>query len=127
MLTGCHKSQILSRRWDDVDRTAGEFRPRDGKRGPRMVPLTTPALKLLDGIERTEGTVCCAARFITLNITTGSYAGHPPSDPSAYPKTLSSSSRNCSKSTTWFRTSRGSLVFDKRAKSSGKSNNPVSC
>ena len=41
--------------WDDVDRTAGEFRLRDGKRGPRMVPLTTPALKVLDGIERVEG------------------------------------------------------------------------
>ena len=37
------------------DRTAGEFRLRDGKRGPRMVPLTTPALKVLDGIERVEG------------------------------------------------------------------------
>ena len=39
-------------RWDDVDRTAGEFRLPDGMRGPRMVPLTTPALKVLDGIER---------------------------------------------------------------------------
>ena len=28
---------------------------RDGKRGPRMVPLTTPVLKVLDGIERVEG------------------------------------------------------------------------
>ena len=43
MLTGCRKSEILTLRWDDVDRTAGEFRLRDGKRGPRMVPLTTPA------------------------------------------------------------------------------------
>jgi integrase len=55
MLTGCRKSEILTLRWDDVDRTAGEFRLRDGKRGPRMVPLTTPALKVLDGIERVEG------------------------------------------------------------------------
>ena len=55
MLTGCRKSEILTLRWDDVDRTSGEFRLRDGKRGPRMVPLTTPALKVLDGIERVEG------------------------------------------------------------------------
>ena len=55
MLTGCRKSEILTLRWDDVDRTAGEFRLRDSKRGPRMVPLTAPALKVLDGIERIEG------------------------------------------------------------------------
>ena len=55
MLTGCRKSEILTLRWDDVDRTAGEFRLRDGKRGPRMVPLTTPVLTVLDGIERIEG------------------------------------------------------------------------
>ena len=41
MLTGCRKSEILTLRWDDVDRTSGEFRLRDGKRGPRMVTLTT--------------------------------------------------------------------------------------
>ena len=55
MLTGCRKSEILTLRWDDVDRTAREFRLRDGKRGPRMVPLTTSVLKLLDRIERLEG------------------------------------------------------------------------
>ncbi len=55
MLTGCRKSEILTLRWDDVDRTAGEFRLRDGKRGPRMVALTTPILKVLDAIERVEG------------------------------------------------------------------------
>ena len=55
MLTGCRKSEILTLRWDDVDLTAGEFRLRDGKRGPRMVPLTTPVLNVLDGIERVEG------------------------------------------------------------------------
>ena len=52
MLTGCRKSEILTLRWDDVDRTAGEVRLRDGKHGPRMVPVTTPVLKVLDGIER---------------------------------------------------------------------------
>ena len=36
VLTGCRKSEILTLRWDDVDRTTGELRLRDGKRGPRM-------------------------------------------------------------------------------------------
>ena len=55
VLTGCRKSEILTLRWDDVDRTTGELRLRDGKRGPRMVPLTTPVMKVLDGIKRIEG------------------------------------------------------------------------
>ena len=55
MLTGCRKSEILTLKWDDVDRTAGELRLRDGKRSPRMVPLTPPVQKVLDAIERIEG------------------------------------------------------------------------
>ena len=51
-LTGCRRSEILDLRWDDVDRTAGEFRLKDAKSGPRMVPLTAPALRVLDGIPR---------------------------------------------------------------------------
>ena len=48
-------SKILNLRWDDIDRTAGVLRLRDGKTGPRMVPLTTPVLKVLDGIEPMVG------------------------------------------------------------------------
>ena len=55
MLTGCRTAEILTLRWDDVDRTAGVLRLRDGKTGPRMVPLTGPVLAVLDGIERMEG------------------------------------------------------------------------
>ena len=55
MLTGCRRSEILNLRWDDVDHTAGELRLRDAKTGPRMVPLTTPALRVLDGIARIPG------------------------------------------------------------------------
>ena len=40
MLTGCRKSETHTLRWGDVDRAGGKFRLRDGKRGPRMVPLT---------------------------------------------------------------------------------------
>ncbi len=55
MLTGCRNSEILTLRWNEVDRTADEFRLRDSKRGPHMVPLTTPVPKVLDGIEHVEG------------------------------------------------------------------------
>ena len=54
MLSGCRMSEILCLHWDDIDRTAGVLRLRDGKTGPRMVPLTGPVLKVLDGIERME-------------------------------------------------------------------------
>ena len=55
MLTGCRTDEILTLKWDDVDRTARVLRLRDSKTGPRMVPLTGPVLKVLDGIERAEG------------------------------------------------------------------------
>ncbi len=54
MLTGCRMGEILSLRWDDMDRTSRVLRLRDGKTGPRMVPLTDPVLAVLDGIERVE-------------------------------------------------------------------------
>ena len=54
MLTGCRSDEILNLKWDDVDRTARVLRLRDSKTGPRMVPLTGPVLKVLDGIERAE-------------------------------------------------------------------------
>ncbi len=52
-LTGCRLNEILSLRWDDIDRAAGEFRLRDGKTGARMVPLTPTAAAVLAGIART--------------------------------------------------------------------------
>ena len=55
MLTGCRKSEILELRWDDVDLTVGELRLKDAKAVPRMVHLTAPALKVLDGVFRTPG------------------------------------------------------------------------
>ena len=55
LVTGCRHSEILSLRWDDVDRTSGELRLRDAKAGPRMVPLTAPVAAVLDGISRDLG------------------------------------------------------------------------
>lgn len=55
LLTGCRKGEIVTLRWDDVDLTAGELRIRAAKSGPRMVPLTVPVLRVLDGIPRTRG------------------------------------------------------------------------
>ena len=55
MLTGCRSDEILSLKWDDIDRTVRVLRLRDAKTGPRMVPLTEAALKVLDGIERAGG------------------------------------------------------------------------
>ena len=47
LLTGCRLNEVLSLRWDDVDRTAREIRIRDGKTGPRSVPLTSTVMDLL--------------------------------------------------------------------------------
>ena len=55
MLTGCRSDEILTLKWDDIDRTARVLRLRDSKTGPRMVPLTRPVLKVLGGIEREDG------------------------------------------------------------------------
>ena len=55
VFTGCRHSEILSLRWDDVDRTSGELRLRDAKTDPRMVPLSAPVAAVLDGIARGPG------------------------------------------------------------------------
>ena len=55
MLTGCRLNEVLSLRWDDVDRTAGELRIRDGKTGPRSVPLTPTVRQVLAAIPRVPG------------------------------------------------------------------------
>ncbi len=55
LLTGCRRSEILTLRWDDLDRTAGELRLRDSKSGPRRVPLTPAVDRVLARIPRIEG------------------------------------------------------------------------
>ena len=55
LLTGCRRNEILTLRWDNIDRTAGELRLRDGKTGPRRVPLTPAVARVLARIPRIEG------------------------------------------------------------------------
>ena len=52
MLTGCRLDEVLSLRWDDVDRTAKGLRIRDGKTGPRSVPLTPTVIDVLADVPR---------------------------------------------------------------------------
>ena len=55
ILTGCRRDEILTLRWDDVDRHARELRLRDSKSGPCMVALTPAVEAVLDGIPRVRG------------------------------------------------------------------------
>ena len=52
MVTGCRLTEVLTLRWDDVDRKAGELRLRHAKTGPRMVALTPAALRVLSELRR---------------------------------------------------------------------------
>ena len=55
LLTGCRTNEILTLRWDDVDRTAGELRLRDSKTGARQAPLTPAVEGVLARLPRIEG------------------------------------------------------------------------
>ena len=55
MLTGCRSSEILNLRWEDVDLEAGEIRLTDSKTGPRTVPLSPAAVRVLAGLPRPAG------------------------------------------------------------------------
>ena len=47
MLTGCRRNEILALRWDEVDFERGELRLADSKTGPRTVPLSPAAGRIL--------------------------------------------------------------------------------
>ena len=55
VLTGCRRDEILTLRWDDVDRHARELRLRDSKSGPCMVAMTPAVEAVLDGVRRVRG------------------------------------------------------------------------
>ena len=55
MLTGCRRMEILRLRWDEVDLERRELRLRDSKTGPRTVPLSRPAARVLADRPRVSG------------------------------------------------------------------------
>ena len=55
MLTGCRSSEITTLRWEDVHLKASELRLRDSKTGPRVVPLSPSAVRVLEGLPRAAG------------------------------------------------------------------------
>ena len=55
MLTGCRCNEILTLLWEDVDLEANEMRLRDSKTGPRAVPLSPVAVKVLADLPRVPG------------------------------------------------------------------------
>ena len=54
-LTGCRRNEILTLRWEDVRLDAGELRLRDTKTGPRIVPISPAAAKILGELPRIPG------------------------------------------------------------------------
>ena len=55
MLTGCRCSEIMTLQWEDVDLEANEIRLRDSKTGPRVVPLSPAAARVLADLPRSPG------------------------------------------------------------------------
>ena len=55
MLTGCRSGEIKSLKWEHVDLEAGELRLPDSKSGAKVVHLGDPAISVLRGIARREG------------------------------------------------------------------------
>ena len=55
MLTGCRCGEILDLRWEDVHLAASELRLRDSKTGPRAVPLSPAAARVLAELPRVAG------------------------------------------------------------------------
>ena len=52
MLTGCRSGEVLTLRWDDVALHRNEIKLRDSKTGPRIVPLSPAAARVLAGLPR---------------------------------------------------------------------------
>ena len=55
MLTGCRCNEIVTLRWEDVHLDANEIRLRDSKSGPRVVPLSPAAARILADLPRAPG------------------------------------------------------------------------
>ena len=56
-LTGCRLGEIVKLRWSEVDRAEPCLRLKDSKEGASVRPISKAVLLILDGIERTPGSV----------------------------------------------------------------------
>jgi integrase len=52
LFTGCRRGEILHARWRDVNGERSVLHLRDAKAGPRDVPLSAPALEVLESLPR---------------------------------------------------------------------------
>ena len=55
MLTGCRRNEVLALRWKDVDLETRVLRLADSKTGPRSVPLSPAAARVLADLPRVTG------------------------------------------------------------------------
>ena len=62
VLTGARMGEVLSLRWEHVDRVRGVLRLTDSKTGAKEIPLGNAALDVLDGIKRTTSPWVIAGR-----------------------------------------------------------------
>ena len=60
LLTGCRKTEVVTLRWRDY--REGHLHLDDSKVGPRMVWLSTPARRILNGLQRTSSWIFPSAR-----------------------------------------------------------------
>ena len=55
MLTGCRSGEVVGLRWEDVALERNEVRLRESKTGPRVVPLSPAAARVLANVPRLAG------------------------------------------------------------------------
>ena len=53
-VTGMRKNEALTLRWSDIDRPSGVIRLSDSKTGPKTIPLSAPALEVLQRMENSR-------------------------------------------------------------------------
>ena len=55
ILTGCRRNEVLTLRWENVDLEARMLRLADSKTGPKMIPLSPAAVRILADLPRIAG------------------------------------------------------------------------
>ena len=68
VLTGCHKNEIPTLRWADVDLRAAELRLADAKTGLPAISLSSWAAKLLEGLRCLPYLYSCSEPVFTVPV-----------------------------------------------------------